>query len=80
MGLTRQSVHMTVKHLVADGVVELVHDADHGRSHFVRLARGGHRRLQAIEDKQAVWINKVVTGMTSAELKTTGRVLSELCV
>ena len=79
MGLTRQSVHTTVKHLVGDGVVELAHNADHRRSHLVRLTRGGRRTLQAIEDKQAVWVNKVVAGMTTAELKTTGRVRRELC-
>src|ERR671923_2323848 len=32
MGLTRQSVHTTVQRLVADGLVELVPNADHRRS------------------------------------------------
>jgi DNA-binding MarR family transcriptional regulator len=32
MGLTRQSVHATVKRLVADGLVELAPNADHRRS------------------------------------------------
>src|SRR5918996_3075817 len=37
MGLTRQSVHATVKRLVGDGLVELLPNEDHQRSQLVRL-------------------------------------------
>src|SRR5215831_12004560 len=36
MGLTRQSVHATVRHLVEEGSVELAPNADHRRSQLVR--------------------------------------------
>ena len=32
MGITRQSVHATVKRLIADGLVELAANVDHSRS------------------------------------------------
>src|SRR5919106_4500821 len=44
MGLTRQSVHATVKRLVADGFVELVPNDDHARSSLVGLTKLGKRR------------------------------------
>ena len=79
MGLTRQSVHATVKHLVEDGIAELTPNADHRRSQLVGLTRRGRNVLQKVDDRQAAWVNHLVEGMTSAELKTTARVLGELC-
>lgn len=79
MGLTRQSVHSTVKHLVQDGVVELVANPDHRRSQLVRLTDRGRQTLKAVDERQAEWVNALVAGLTSRELKTTGRVLTELC-
>lgn len=78
MGLSRQSVHATVKHLVEDGIVELIPNVDHRRSQLVGLTRRGRSTLEKIDDKQAAWVNQLVAGLTSAELKTTARVLGEL--
>ena len=79
MGLTRQSVHTTVNRLLADGVVELVPNEDHQRSQLVRLTEPGQARYQAIDQKQAAWVNQLAAGLTRADLDTTARVLGELC-
>jgi DNA-binding MarR family transcriptional regulator len=78
MGLTRQSVHATVNRLVADGLVELVPNADHRRSSLVQLTESGRERYAAIDAEQAVWINRLAKGLGERELETTARVLGEL--
>jgi DNA-binding MarR family transcriptional regulator len=79
MGLTRQSVHTTVNRLLADGLVELVPNADHRRSQLVRLTELGQARYGALDEKQAVWVNELAAGLRPSELETTARVLGELC-
>jgi DNA-binding MarR family transcriptional regulator len=79
MGLTRQSVHATVKRLVRDGLVELVPNADHRRSQLVSLTELGQARYAAIDGRQALWVNRLVDGISRSELETTAGVLGELC-
>ena len=79
MGLARQSVHSTVSRLMADGLVELIANADHRRSQLVRLTDRGRATFQAIDDKQAAWVNQLVAGLSGRDLETTERVLDELC-
>jgi DNA-binding MarR family transcriptional regulator len=79
MGLTRQSVHVTIKRLVADGLVELAPNADHRRSQLVSLTELGSAEYSAIDDTQAAWVNELAGGLRRSELETTTRVLGELC-
>ena len=79
MGLTRQSVHTTVNRLLADGMVELVPNQDHQRSQLVRLTEPGQAVFQAVDQKQAAWVNQLAAGLARSELETTARVLGELC-
>jgi len=79
MGLTRQSVHTTVSRLLADGLVELGANADHRRSQLVRLTELGQEKYDAIDRKQAVWVNQLVDGLRSSDLEATARTLNELC-
>ena len=79
MGLTRQSVHATVNRLVHDGFLELVPNADHRRSPLVRLTKSGSGKYEAIDARQAAWINRFVRGIGIADLDTARRVLDELC-
>ena len=79
MGLTRQSVHTTIHRLVAGELVAFVSNADHRRSQLVCLTERGRAKFQAIDDKQAAWVNQLAAGLTRAELDTTARVLGELC-
>ena len=79
MGLTRQSVHATVNRLVHDGFLELVPNADHRRSALVRLTVSGSAKYEAIDARQATWVNRLVGGIGRADLDAARRVLDELC-
>jgi DNA-binding MarR family transcriptional regulator len=79
MGLTRQSVHATVKRLMADGLVELEPNVDHRRSQLVRLTERGESRYAAIDDLQIAWVNRLARRIGISDLETTRRVLDELC-
>jgi DNA-binding MarR family transcriptional regulator len=78
MGLTRQSVHTTVNRLLADGLVELVPNADHRRSQLVQLTELGQAKYRAIDEEQVAWVNELAAGMSRSALETTARVLDEL--
>ena len=78
MGITRQSVHATVKRLVADGLLGLAPNVDHRRSQLVQLTELGKRRYAALDRRQAEWVNGLARGMGRSELGTTARVLAEL--
>jgi DNA-binding MarR family transcriptional regulator len=79
MGLTRQSVHTTINRLLADGLVELAPNADHRRSQLVRLTELGRAKWEAMDEKQAGWVNELAAGLRRSELEVTARVLGELC-
>ncbi|MGH2636414.1 MAG: MarR family winged helix-turn-helix transcriptional regulator [Actinomycetota bacterium] len=79
MGLTRQSVHATVHRLVRDGDLELAPNADHRRSQVVGLTERGRARYEAIDRRQAAWVNELARGIGRSALETTERVLDELC-
>jgi DNA-binding MarR family transcriptional regulator len=79
MGLTRQSVHVTVKRLVDDGLLELAPNADHRRSQLVRFTEQGAAAYAAMDARQVAWVNRLADGIGRADLETTARVLDELC-
>ena len=79
MGLTRQSVHATVKRLVGDGLLEIAPNADHRRSPLVDLTGSGRSRYEAIDRMQAAWVNGLARGLDRSDLETAARVLDELC-
>jgi len=79
MGLTRQSVHATVKRLVEDGLLEVSPNADHRRSPLVDLTGTGRSRYEAIDRMQAAWVNGLARGLDRSDLETAARVLDELC-
>jgi DNA-binding MarR family transcriptional regulator len=78
MGLTRQSVHATVDRLVRDGLLELAPNEDHRRSALVRLTRRGVTKYQAIDARQAAWVNRLARGIARSEIDTAVRVLGEI--
>jgi DNA-binding MarR family transcriptional regulator len=79
MGLTRQSVHATVNRLVRDGRLELTPNADHRRSPLVGLTASGRARYEAIDARQAAWVNRLARGIGRSDIDTARRVLDELC-
>ena len=78
MGLTRQSVHATVDRLVEDGLVELIANDDHRRSHLVRLTTLGLGTYRALDEDQAVWVDSLSRGIARSDLEMARRVLDEL--
>jgi DNA-binding MarR family transcriptional regulator len=79
MGLTRQSVHATVRRLVDDGLLELAPNADHRRSQLVRLTDSGRGAYSAMDERQVAWANRLADGIDRTDLETTARILAELC-
>ena len=75
MGLTRQSVHATVTHLVRDGALELIPNADHRRSQLVRLTDRGSTAYAALDQRQAAWVNRLAAGIELSELEMAARSL-----
>jgi DNA-binding MarR family transcriptional regulator len=78
MGLTRQSVHATVKRLVDDGLLELAPNADHRRSQLVSLSERGRAKYASLDARQASWVNRLARTFDRSELETTARVLDQL--
>jgi DNA-binding MarR family transcriptional regulator len=79
IGLTRQSVHATVKRLVRGGLLEFVSNADHRRSQLVRLTEHGTATYSVMDQRQAAWVNRLADGIDRSDLETTAYVLDELC-
>ena len=79
MGLTRQSVHVTVKHLLGDGLVELTANSDHRRSPLVELTDAGVAKFDAMDERSSAWANRIADGLDRSELETTLRMIDELC-
>lgn len=79
MGLTRQSVHATVRHLVDHGLLAFAPNADHRRSQLVRLTEQGSATYSVLDGRQAAWVNRLAAGIDRDELDTAARVLEELC-
>jgi len=78
MGLTRQSVHATVKHLIAAGLIERVPNPDHRRSALVRLTRPGQGKYLAMERRQAPWINQLAATASPAALRAAREALERI--
>jgi DNA-binding MarR family transcriptional regulator len=79
MGLTRQSVHATVNRLLGDGLLERHANADHRRSPLVALTAAGRATYDALDRRQAVWVNRLAAGVDPRDLETAARVLDQLC-
>lgn len=78
MGLTRQTVHATVKRLAAEGLAELMPNADHRRSPLVRLTDQGRRSYAAVDRRQIDWVNRLADGLNRADLESAARVMRDL--
>jgi DNA-binding MarR family transcriptional regulator len=78
MGLTRQSVHSTVNRLVDGGLLELIPNRDHRRSQLVDLTTSGRATYDAIDRRQARWVNDLARGVRRSDIETASRVLDEI--
>jgi DNA-binding MarR family transcriptional regulator len=79
MGLTRQSVHATVRRLVEDALLEFAPNTDHRRSQLVCLTDGGRAAYAAMHERQVAWVNRLVHGIDRTDLEAAARTLAELC-
>ena len=78
MGLTRQSVHATVRRLVREGLVEFAPNQDHRRSALVGLTRRGLATYRSIDARQVAWVNGLANGIARADIVIAVRVLDHL--
>ncbi len=79
MGLTRQSVHATVRTLVSGGLLQLFPNSDHARSPLVAATDEGSTTFQALAKRQTVWVNDLADGLSQADLDAVSRVLEAVC-
>jgi DNA-binding MarR family transcriptional regulator len=79
MGLSRQSVHGSVRRLTERGFCELAPNENHRRSPLVQLTEAGEAAYAAVDRKQVAWANRLSAGMSKADLETAERVLEALC-
>jgi DNA-binding MarR family transcriptional regulator len=79
MGLSRQSVHASVRRLRGRGLLEFAPNEDHRRSPLVQLTDAGVVAHAAVSRKQVDWVNRVGAGIAEADLETATRVLDTLC-
>jgi DNA-binding MarR family transcriptional regulator len=80
MGLSRQSVHSSVRRLVERGLCELAPNENHRRSPLVLLTEAGEAAYAAVDRKQVKWANRLGAGIPEADLDTAERVLEALCL
>ena len=78
MGLSRQSVHGSVRRLVERDLCELAPNENHRRSPLVLLTKAGEAAYAAVDCKQVAWANRLGTGIPQADLDTAKRVLEAL--
>ena len=78
MGLTRQSVHATVRRLVREGLVEFAPNQDHRRSALVGLTKRGVATYRSIDARQVAWVNGLGQGIARSDIATAVRVLDHL--
>lgn len=78
MGLTRQAVQKTVKILKKDGLVEFQDNPHHKTAKLVALSPEGRRRLNLINEIQAVWANDIGASQNLAELKSAVQVMRKI--
>jgi DNA-binding MarR family transcriptional regulator len=78
MGVSRQSVQVSVNRMLADGVVVAEQNPDHRRSLLIRLTKSGVAKYEALQRQQAPWANELAAGVSVTDLATTARVLEDL--
>jgi DNA-binding MarR family transcriptional regulator len=79
MGLSRQSVHGSVRRLAQRGLCEFAHNENHRRSPLVQLTEAGEAAYAAVDRKRVKWVNRLGAGIPNADLDTAERVLEALC-
>ena len=72
LGVSRQAVHQSLRHLTDIGIVELVPDPEDGRAKLARLSRTGapiHKRARSILDELEIELGKRIGARCVANLR-----------
>ncbi|WP_433566729.1 MarR family winged helix-turn-helix transcriptional regulator [Nocardia sp. CA-151230] len=79
MGLTRQSVHASIRRLTDDGLLAFAPNADHRRSPLVELTAAGAAAYSEANRQQIAWANQLGATIPTADLATAEHVIDTLC-
>lgn len=79
IGLTRQTVHPTVRALVDGGLLAPLPNADHRRSALIALTDRGNDVDSALARRQAAWAGDVAAALCQEDLEVAATVLEALC-
>lgn len=71
MGLTRQSVQLTVNTLVREGHVELVDNPQHRTARLISITPSGRKALRKVEARHAEWAHRLGARLGAARLRAT---------
>jgi DNA-binding MarR family transcriptional regulator len=78
LGLQRQSVQRTADGLREQGLAEVLPNLDHARAGLIGLTAAGRRTLEALQQRQRVWLDRCLRGVTRTGLDTVAASLAGL--
>jgi DNA-binding MarR family transcriptional regulator len=76
--VSRQHIQVLVNGLLEEGLVERAENPAHRRSPLVRLTAKGARRVERMEEREAVLLARLRLPVSGDELETSARVLRAL--
>ena len=76
--LSRQYTQRMVDQARTDGLVELIDNPAHRRSHLVRLTHAGEAAIDSVLERELSLLERVGGDLTAAELEATLRVLHHM--
>ena len=78
LGLQRQSVQRTADGLREQGLSEVLPNVDHARAGLIGLTAAGRRTLEALQQRQRVWLDRCLRGVTRTGLDAVAASLAGL--
>ncbi|WP_224248257.1 MarR family winged helix-turn-helix transcriptional regulator [Hyalangium gracile] len=78
MGLTRQSVQQTADALERDGFIEYLDNPHHRRARLISMTAKGREALRQVEQRHAVWANRIGAGVDPRRLRDAVDALREV--
>jgi DNA-binding MarR family transcriptional regulator len=76
--VSRQYMQVLVDGLAADGLVKLVHNPAHARSHLVQLTAAGRRMLAASDARESQAFEDIAAGFDAREVERVALLLRNL--
>ena len=78
MGLARQNVQRLADVLSKQGMVTYAPNPDHRRAKLVGLTERGKKIYRELGRRQAIWANRIASGVRRSELKVAQEVVRKL--